>query len=68
MQMYKNVIHPSLIEEDDETTVLSVIPPPGLHILMGVITKVYYHNYNRIIFHIGETKIKTERGPGTGID
>lgn len=44
MMLYKNVINASLLEEDPEKRVLDVIPPPELHLLMGV-NKVFKVNY-----------------------
>ena len=37
MQKFKNVIHPSLLKRDPGTSVLSVVPPPELHLLMGAV-------------------------------
>ena len=37
MQKFKNVIHPSLLMRDPGTSVLSVVPPPELHLLMGAV-------------------------------
>ena len=34
---YTNVIHPSLLKGDPEQTILSTIPLPELHLLMGVV-------------------------------
>ena len=34
---YKNVIHPSLLKGEPEKTILSSIPLPELHLLMGVV-------------------------------
>ena len=34
MQKFKNVIHPSLLKRGPGTSVLSVVPPPELHLLM----------------------------------
>ena len=35
MQKFKNVIHPSLLKGEPASKVLSSIPPPELHLLMG---------------------------------
>lgn len=40
MMAFKNVIHSCLLEYDDEQLVLDVIPPPELHLLMGVVNKI----------------------------
>ena len=37
MQKFKNVIHPSLLKRDPGNSVLSVVPPPELHLLMGAV-------------------------------
>ena len=37
MQKFKNVIHPSLLKRDPGCTVLSAVPPPELHLLMGAV-------------------------------
>ena len=37
MQLFKNVIHKSLITGCPETTVLSTVPLPELHLLMGLV-------------------------------
>ena len=37
MKDYANVIHKSLLKGDKETTILSTIPLPELHLLMGVV-------------------------------
>ena len=37
MQKYKNVIHPSLLRREPGCTVLSAVPPPELHLLMGAV-------------------------------
>ena len=37
MRKFANVIHPSLIKGDEGTTILSTIPLPELHLLMGVV-------------------------------
>ena len=34
---YMNVVHPSLLKGDPETTILSDVPLPELHLLMGVV-------------------------------
>lgn len=41
MQEYKNVINPRLIylQEEQETLLEHIVPPPELHILMGVVDK-----------------------------
>ena len=43
MQEYKNVINPRLIylQEDKETFLDHIVPPPELHIMMGVVDKLY---------------------------
>ena len=42
MQKYKNVINPRLIylQEDQETFLEHIVPPPELHIMMGVVDKL----------------------------
>jgi len=42
MQEYKNVINPRLIylQEDQETFLEHIVPPPELHIMMGVVDKL----------------------------
>ena len=40
MKLYKNVIHPCLLDEEGEKLVLEVIPPPELHMLMKIVTEV----------------------------
>ena len=35
-----NVLNECLLEEDDDKLVLHVIPPPELHLLMHVVTKI----------------------------
>ena len=37
MQFFNNVVHPSLIRGDAEKLVLLSVPPPELHLLMGVV-------------------------------
>ena len=37
MQKFKNVIHPSLLRGEPDCTVLSTVPPPELHLLMGAV-------------------------------
>ena len=37
MQEFKNVINESLLKEDSDTIILSVIPLPELHLLMGLV-------------------------------
>lgn len=36
-----NVIHPSLIKEHDDSLVISVLPPPELHLLIGSVTTIF---------------------------
>ena len=40
MQHYKNQIHESLLRGAKDTTILSSIPPPELHLLMGLVNWV----------------------------
>ncbi|XP_065669593.1 uncharacterized protein LOC124807737 isoform X2 [Hydra vulgaris] len=40
MQIYKNVIHPCLLEVAGDTYVLDVVPPPELHLLMKIVTEI----------------------------
>ena len=37
---YANVIHLPLLKEEDSTFVISVMPPPELHLLMGGVNAV----------------------------
>ena len=37
MQKFKNVIHPSLLRGQPGCSVLSAVPPPELHLLMGAV-------------------------------
>ena len=37
MQFFNNAVHPSLIRGDAEKLVLLSVPPPELHLLMGVV-------------------------------
>ena len=39
---YGNVIHPSIIDNiDDATPVITIIPPPELHLLLGPVNHIY---------------------------
>lgn len=38
MKEFDNVIYPCLLDEDDEKSILEIIPPPELHILMKIVT------------------------------
>jgi hypothetical protein len=38
---FYNCIHPPLIAGDDSDTILSKIPPPELHIMLGVTNKIF---------------------------
>ena len=40
---YGNVIHPPILSDDDSknTPVISILPPPELHLLMGPMNKLY---------------------------
>lgn len=40
---YGNVIHPPILSDniEDETPVISVLPPPELHLLIGPVNKIY---------------------------
>ena len=40
---YGNVIHPPILSDDDSnnTPVISILPPPELHLLMGPVNKLY---------------------------
>nr|XP_047125976.1 uncharacterized protein LOC124807737 isoform X1 [Hydra vulgaris] len=40
MQIYKNVIHPCLLDVAEDTHVLDVVPPPELHLLMKIVTEI----------------------------
>ena len=40
MQLYKNVIHPCLLDEAGDMHVLDVIPPPELHLLIKIVTEI----------------------------
>ena len=40
MQLYKNVIHPYLLDEAGDMHVLDVIPPPELHLLIKIVTEI----------------------------
>ena len=40
IQLHKNVIHPCLLDEAGDMHVLDVIPPPELHLLMKIVTKI----------------------------
>ena len=40
MQLYKNVLHPCLLDEAGDMHVLDVIPPPELHLLMKIVTEI----------------------------
>ena len=40
MMAFKNVIHSCLLDYDDKELVLDVVPPPELHLLMGVVNKI----------------------------
>ena len=39
MKKYKNCINPPLLDVDEDQLVLSVVPPPELHLLMGATNK-----------------------------
>ena len=43
-KLYGNVIHPPIILDnlEDSTPVVEVIPPPELHLLIGLVNTLYY--------------------------
>ena len=38
---YGNVIHPSIIDVDDSTPVTTIVPPPELHLLLGLVNHLW---------------------------
>lgn len=38
---YKSSVYPPLFDQDDATLLLSLIPPPELHLLLGVVNRIF---------------------------
>ena len=46
---YMNVVHPSLLKRELETTILSDVPLPELHLMMGVVNWVVELLYKLVL-------------------
>ena len=40
-KLFYNCVYDPLLPEDDDTTVLSVIPPPELHLMLGIVNLLF---------------------------
>ena len=60
MQKYKNVIHPSLLRGEPGSTVLSAVPPPELHLMMGAVNWGLVELYEVMDENLLKEKMRTK--------
>ena len=73
MKRFKNVIHPSLLKGEPGSNVLSAVPPPELHLLMGAVNWALVQLYEVMDEQLLREKMRTKgisiRGyQGGGLD
>ena len=73
MQEFKNVINESLLKEDSDTKILSVIPLPELHLLMGLVNLAVEFMYKVVpkadlLVEMEQKGIKVHGYHGGGLD
>ena len=60
MKRFKNVIHPSLLKGEPGSNVLSAVPPPELHLLMGAVNWALVQLYEVMDEQLLREKMRTK--------